>query len=461
MSSANPLSGKPATARQRLFFVLPRYPSTYLLAAYLFFLFAAATQPLSFLRNGRWVALAAMLLYWLLSGRPIRNSGRRTGRSLNAVAVAYLLACCASAVVGICPYMSACKLLSFSALLMACMILARERARPEEAREWVRITLVILLIAGPAVAIAPSKAKPTDQAILFRGAAGDANTMGHVTSLALLALILIRERLGPDHPLRAVSLIALIVLGGLLLATKARSSAFSVAVGLYFALAYLPRLRHTLVGVVVLGTIALVAVGSLEDTVKGFVFKARVSSLSVDADRSGLENAWAKIFATRIPQWERAWQAFWKRPALGWGFGASETTPPEWEFSFQAIGRLEEVNNDFLQVAEGVGFIGLVFHVALILIVLIEGRPPPGSKNFEWIAVYCLSWALWANFMLDGASQAIGFLTAGLFWILLSLTACPALQESHPVRPLGVRIPPGAPGPGRPKGPLPGQLRPG
>ena len=269
------------------------------------------------------------------------------------------------------------------------------------AREWVRITLVILLIAGPVVAIAPSRPKPTDQAILFRGAAGDANTMGHVTSLALLALILIRERLGPNHPLRALSLIALIVLGGLLLATKARSSAFSVAVGLYVALAYLPRLRHTLVGVVVLGTIALVAVGSLEDTVKGFIFKARVSSLAAEEEHGGLENAWGKIFATRIPQWERAWQAFWKRPMLGWGFGASETTPPEWKFSFQAVGRLEEVNNDLLQVAEGVGFIGLVFHVALILMVLIEGRPPRGCKNFEWIAVYCLSWALWANFMFE------------------------------------------------------------
>jgi O-antigen ligase len=311
------------------------------------------------------------------------------------------------------------------------MILARERARPEEAREWARITLVLLLIAGPAVAIAPSKPKPTDQAILFRGAAGDANTMGHVTSLAFLALILIRERAGPDHPLRGASLIALTVLGGLLLATKARSSAFSVAVGLYIALAYLPRLRRTLVGVVVLGTIALVAAGSLEDTLKGFIFKEHYTPLAAGAGSGSEEGAWARIFATRIPQWTRAWNAFWKRPVLGWGFGASETTPPEWKFSFQAVGRLEDVNNDFLQVGEGVGILGLLFHVALILMVLIEGRPPRGCKNFEWIAVYCLSWALWANFMLDGASQAIGFLTAGLLWILLSLTACPALQEGY------------------------------
>jgi len=440
MSTASVLPRHAATIRQRLFFVVPRFLSTYLLAAYLFFLFAAATQPFNFLRNGRWVALAALLLYWVLSPRPARSSGRRGGKSLNAVAVAYLLACGASAIVGICPLMSACKLVSFAALLVAFMILARERARPEEAREWVRITLVLLLIAGPVVAIAPSKPKPTDQAILFRGAAGDANTMGHVTSLALLALILIRERLGPRHFLRGASLMALIVLAGVLLATKARSSAFSVLVGLYVALAYLPRLRKTLVAVTVLGALALVAVGDFEHAVKGFIFKQRHAQ-TFEEGSSGLENAFVRIFATRLPQWERAWAAFWKRPLLGWGFGASETTPPKWKFSLQAIGLLGEVNNDFLQVAESVGILGLILHVALILTVLIGARPPPGCKNFEWIAVYCLSWSLWANFMLDGASQAIGFLTAGLLWILLSLTACPAVQEGYAVRQPGMRGP--------------------
>ena len=59
-------------------------------------------------------------------------------------------------------------------------------------------------------------------------------------------------------------------------------------------------------------------------------------------------------------------------------------------------------------------------------------RPRERAETLKWIAAYVLSWALWSNSMFDGSSQAIGYLTGGAFWVLLTLTSCPGLQWPHP-----------------------------
>lgn len=424
---------------------MPRYISTYLVLACLFFWLAACTRPLIPLRHGRWVAIAVLAVYCILflrgMGRPLPLRNRQLMQ-----AVAFLLVCgAASASLSISPLLSFTKLTMFAAVLVPLMCFAVVKLRPDEAREWLRAVLCFLVVAAPAVALFPAEfIEGYDDPSLFQGSAGDANTMGHIAALAFLALILSRERTPARHPWRTWAFLLLMGVGFLLLATKARSSAFSVLVGLLVAVQYVPRLKNTLILLALFGTTLLLVAGELESRLTQFVVK---HEFAPDLSRSKWEREEetfvGRILATRLPPWKRAWEASLERPMFGWGFGVSATTPPDWKFSLSTYGTLEEVNNDILQVLEGTGFCGLLAHLAVVLTVLLRFRPPPYCRSSDWVIAYCLTWALWSNLMLDGSSHGIGYLTSGLFWLLLALTACPALHVARrPAPPPRRRTPP-------------------
>jgi O-antigen ligase len=410
--------------------LIPRYISTYLVLACLFFWLAACTRPLIPLRHGRWVAIAVLAVYCILFlrglGRPIPGRNRLLMQAL----IFLLLSGLVSAALSISPLLSFTKLTMFSAVVVPLMCFAIVKLRPDEAREWLRAVLCFLVVAAPAVALFPAELRPEyDDPTLFQGSAGDANTMGHIAALAFLALIFSRERAPARHPWRTWAFLLLMGMGFLLLATKARSSAFSVLVGLVVAVQYVPRLRNTLILLAFFGTTLLLVAGELESRLTQFIVKHDLSEGKLRSKWRRDEDSFVgRILATRIPPWKRAWEASLERPMFGWGFGVSATTPPDWKFSLSATGTLEEVNNDILQVLEGTGFVGLAAHLMVVLTILLRFRPPPNCRSPDWIIAYCLTWALWSNLMLDGSSHGIGYLTSGLFWLLLALTACPALH---------------------------------
>ena len=455
MSDSRLASAKGQYRRPSRILHRPRWLSSYLLGATVFFLLAAAVGPLSFLKDGRWAAIGLLAVYWSLSSRVAFPASRPGQTHLTVLICVYLTICALSAALSVNPYLSGCRFIAFAALVVGIMLLARLRLRCGEAREWVHVLLLLLMIGAPAVALMPSRTVVGwHDSSLFRGGAGDANTMGHVTALGLLAILFIWARLGKQDRRKAYTLVAAVALGAVLLATKARSSAFSVAVRIWVALPYLPRLRKTLLYLVLFGTGALLVAGGLRSAISDFIFKTSTPSAQEypgDMDTSSAGGAVTKVFASRTPQWERSWDAIWKRPILGWGFGATESTPQAWTFRLSAIGMMEEVNNDFLHTAESVGILGMILHLAVILTVLVRFRPPPRCPNFEWVVVYCLACALWANLMLDGATHAVGSLTSGLFWILLGLTACPAIHGLTSQKAPSSRLRPPSPAPRSPR----------
>lgn len=410
---------------------LPTCLSSYLLAAFLLGILAPIVQPLAAMGNLRWIALVALCGYCVLVLRPRRRSAERVQHRLNTLMVLYLTVCVTSAAFGNSPKLSFAKLTPFACLFTAMLFFARNRLGPSEAREWVRVTIAILVVSAPLVALWPSAdISAYDSLVLFRGAAGDANSMGHISALGLLCLIFVWHRLPIGSLLRWTALCCVAGLGGILLATKARSSVVSVVVGILIALRYLPRLRTTAVTTVIIGTAVLMSSGHFEHSIRNFIIKYEEPDESMWLIPQTAESSlFARMLSTRAPQWERAWAAAWKRPMLGWGFGNSATSPVNWQFSLRAVGTAEETNNDLLAVFEANGLIGLIAHMAVILTILRAYRPPKGCTNHEWIVVYCLAIALWTNFMLDGASHSVGYLTGGLFWILLTLVACPALHQ--------------------------------
>ena len=177
---------------------LPQYVSSYLLAAFLLMLLAAATQPFAYLAPGRWVALGLLGAYcmFMFFSKPSINPRPVPSQHLNILVVPYLSICGLAAVFGVSPLLSGSKWVSFAAIVGPLMVVARTRLSLSEAREWLRVTLVLLLVGAPLVAIIPvQKQSVYEDHNLFRGAAGEANSMGHITALGLLALLLLRERL--------------------------------------------------------------------------------------------------------------------------------------------------------------------------------------------------------------------------------------------------------------------------
>ncbi len=200
---------------------------------------------------------------------------------------------------------------------------------------------------------------------LYKGAMGNANTMGHIAFMTALLFfqVFITSK---SAPVRYLS-------GGLAAAAAltvwhsgARSSMVALSLGvLLFFFYYRREIGRLFLAGLLFSGLCMVAFPELPGELIRFAVKS---------DPYKSSEAVSPIHS-RIPVWSAAYEGFKERPLAGWGFGADNKISAQWDIKLTAIGTVErDAVNDFLFMLEGCGILGLGAYLLLILLVLRQ-RP--------------------------------------------------------------------------------------
>ncbi len=256
---------------------------------------------------------------------------------------------------------------SHAAMLVILMILLPQLITFRQIRQLLPVlkyTMAILVIAS----WIPS-ASSRDNAGLYQGVMGNANTMGHISFITAFLFLqsYITEKLPRRRGLSGViCLIAIISVWK----TGARSSMIALIVGALMLCYYYRRsMRGVVLATILTASLVMVSFPKVPQQIFKFAQKT---------DRY-LEKKGA--MQSRIPVWTAAYAGFKQRPLLGWGFGADNKISKEWKMKFTSIGTVDrDPVNDFLFMMEGGGIVGLGSYMLLIIVVL---RQRPGKRQIS------------------------------------------------------------------------------
>jgi O-antigen ligase len=342
------------------------------LALFGYLLAVATTQTVygQSLMNYRWYALIALAAVsaadWIIA-RHRREAA--TDRS-NELLLTYLLASSATVVFAQNWVFSGMRWASHAAMLLIMMLFLRQIliAKQIQVIVWGIKTVVAALLVVSWLVPAPSTVFDNDR--FYRGAMGNANTMGHIAMIAALLYFhgFLISNLNWARYLQgavAASAIVTVWLSG------ARSSMVAMLTGaLLFAYFYRERTRKLVLGSIILGSLCFLAFPRLPGEVVQFISKRD--------EAKGVVSIGA--LKTRTPVWTASWEAFKERPFLGWGFGADSSIPKQWNIQLTALGTVErDAVNDFLFTMEGGGLVGLAAYLLLIYIAFTQS--PTGKQR--------------------------------------------------------------------------------
>jgi len=389
----------------------------------------------------RWVALGSFTLvsfiYWLFGRIPQKDPMDK--RADLVIVFIYLGATLLSVATAESIQFSGLKWATQGMLILSCMVFLRGTFNPEKMRNLLGflkiLSLALLLIS----LLFPAPVRVFDNPY-FRGAMGDANSLGHVA--AICALVLLQGALTTGKRSWKLGQLAVAAFAFMvLIRSGARSSAAAFLVGLMLINFYFSLTRSLLAKAATFLLVALIlASPMIHSQVMSFLAKEErrfdYSSLSAplrEADKKGLLPSY--MFATRERLWSEAWEGFMRRPFLGWGFGANADIAREWFISPTGAGMTRDITNDLLFVLEGSGLIGFLAYLGLIFFILkqfpsrqqilrLRQEFRKGirdemtlSRAYVHSQFYILSVSLFALFFFDGSAFSAGSLISAIFWI--------------------------------------------
>jgi O-antigen ligase len=375
----------------------------------------------------RWVTLGALTAFgaadWILLGA---HSGHRAISNSGHILIVYLLLTLSSVVYAENWIFSGMRWTSHAAMLVVLVLLIPQIITLAQIRVLLSVLKYIMASLVVFSWIFPSVNNAQFQRSLYRGAMGNANTMGHIAFIASLLFLQdffvtrIRHR---RYLCGAFALAAMVTVWR----SGARSSMMAMILGILLLLYYYRKETHgiAIIGIL-LGSLAMVALPKLPQEIARFANKSDGYTISVQLNP----------LKSRVPTWSAAWEGFKARPLLGWGFGADNTISKQWKVQLTALGATErDPVNDFCYIMEGCGIVGFLAYFFLIYVVVKQGPTrlqrrllrnfgsdkDPGSGamalHHTHIALYILPVCLLALNQLDNSALSAGNLISVTLWL--------------------------------------------
>lgn len=391
----------------------------------------------------RWVALGLLFLiglaYWASRQNRIVGGRSDTARSILVI----YLSCTFLSVLGAeNPTFSGLKWGVHVIMIVSFMFFLREAVEYKNARHMV---ILLKILTGGLLVLSivhPATRTVFDTQELYRGAMGNANTLGH--SSALCALLFLHSAIRSSNMTHRG--INAFVGGGavvMLWMSGARSSMVAFALGLTLIVWFYGVLRPpTIVAVLLTLVIAMIVTPQFESKAFKFVLKLK--------SREDVESV-TDLLDTRKNIWAKSWEAFLERPMLGWGFGAASDIKKDWVVRPWAMGAHSRDDvNDFCFVLEGSGLVGLAGYVLLIGLIISQyparsqiavlraryeaqtGVHEDREKFCSLHAIaYIISVSLLMLFMWDCSAFSAGSFPSAIMW------ACAGIAGGMQARALG------------------------
>jgi O-antigen ligase len=311
----------------------------------------------------RWVALIAVLVtsgsYWVAI-RVREGRGLSLDKTANILLV-YLTATFVTVVAGESPLFSGFRWASHAMMLAIFLIFLRQRITLIQPQ---KVLLVLEIIIGMLLLISllnPAPQTIYDNQQVFRGAMGNANTMGQIATVG--TLLYFHSYLNARNKwIRYV--FAALACGAVVILWKSgsRSAVITLLTGIsLLALFYRNKIKGRVV--LTIGLICTLALSfpELPEQAGKFIVKSQDTPTVLVK----------QVTRSRRDVWEAAWDGFKQRPIFGWGFGADSGIRKNWEMSLTALGSVErDPVNDFFFMLEGCGIIGFLAYFLLIYIAL-------------------------------------------------------------------------------------------
>jgi O-antigen ligase len=382
--------------------------------------------------NARWLALACLLVtaaaHWFSTKRTRTSRGSDTSTTTVLV---YLGVTFLSVITAENFSFSGMKWASHAAMILVFLLFLWQSLTVKQVSQvlnilkWLVAILIFLSWLKPA---SPIKSRDI---LLFRGVFGNPNAMGQVAAVGCL-LFLHSFLTAKANWLRRAELIMACLAAWLVWLGGARSAMVASITGLILMNYFYPnKLRGKVFWVTLLaGGLALV-MPDMPRAAKQFVLRGATEKKSFSE----------QIFQTRASVWAAAWDGFQKRPVFGWGFGADNRIPQQWEPKFTAIGTTSRDSvNDTLIVLESTGAVGLIGYILLVILSIRQiptrqerfllrkiHAPPSVSKGVGFSAyhnhaiTFIIAASLFVTVQFDNTALSAGNFVSVVLWLCVAL----------------------------------------
>ena len=389
----------------------------------------------------RWVALFTLLisseLYWVAI-RVREGRGSSLDQTSNILLV-YLTATFLTVLAGENPLFSGFRWASHAVMLVIFLIFLRQSITLLQPQ---KVLLVLKIIFGILLFI--SLVKPATQTIyddlqVFRGAMGNANTMGQIAAIGTLLYFhsYLNERKKWIRYLQAG-----LACGAVVIVWKSgsRSALMTLLSGIgVLTFFYRPIMKGKIFWAILLICIMAFVLPELPRQAERFILKSNEISIGLPK----------QVTRSRGSVWGAAWEGFKKRPLLGWGFGADSGITKDWKFRLTALGMVErDPVNDFLFMLEGCGIMGFGAYFLLLYIGLKQmptrveilglKKGSNGSSVLHTHAIcFTIAMSLLVLVQFDSTALSAGSFIPVILW--LSVGAAGALRREAKMAEIAMR----------------------
>ncbi|MCS6779288.1 MAG: O-antigen ligase family protein [Geminicoccaceae bacterium] len=306
----------------------------------------------------------------------------------------------ASTIWSVLPAISARRALAFATFSLLAVILAVRWSPRELVERLLWLALVVVAVSLAFQLALPDLSRMSDGA--WRGAFTHKNGLGHVSSFAIVILLV-----GWRHRLAPRALVALGLLAAVLLLIASRSATSLVVTALAAGLFLLlgrgglpPAAKAALVSLAV-AALALLGLWVLLEP------EAAVALLGRDL-----------TFTGRLPLWEHVLARIAERPWTGWGYQAYWAVPAFADYVMLTLGwPAPNAHSGYLDVALGLGWPGLLLALLLLAQALVRALRTLASGDRVLGETALL---LVVALLVRNLSESELLQQSGLLWLLLA-----------------------------------------
>jgi len=409
------------------------------------------------LMNFRWLTLFAVFIascfYWISSRQ---HKLYRWEKSDNMIVVAYLIATFITVIAAENPLFSGLRWLSHALMIVTLLVLLKNSLTVGQTTAivlYLKTVIAALLLVSWLNPLPPTA---TEMSQFYRGVLGNSNAMGQVAAIG--AMLYLHGSLTDRAKWLRLSQIAIMCLAvWIMWSSGSRSALVAFLMGFTLMYYFYPKLiRGKIFWIGVLVTALVIAFPSLPGRIRQVVLRSDtpVHSPSEQLSLAHKQNFaeyllyarkqgfMEQLFFTRNDVWAAAWAGFQKRPLLGWGFGADDGIPRQWEVQFKSIGTVRrDAINDTLIVLESSGVVGLGAYVLLIILALRQiptrrernllsriHSPPSSLRQFDFAPyhLHAITFVVAASLLLmvqfDNTALSAGNFISVTLWLCVALS---------------------------------------
>jgi O-antigen ligase len=320
----------------------------------------------------RWIALLMLVfisgLNWIII-RSRKGLGLFLDKS-STILLVYFLVTFLTVIEAENPLFSGLRWSSHAMMLLVFLIFLRQNITFNQIQNilvGLKIIIAVMLLLS---LLNPAPQTIYDNFRVFRGAMGNANTMGQIAAIGMI-IYFHSFLIGRDKRLCYLEGVIACIAGVVIWLSGSRSAMIVGITGIGLIIFfYSKRMKGKVIWTIFLICLLTLTFPTLFSGMKQFILKSDdLSSITLSK----------QITKSRSAVWSSAWEGFKSRPVFGWGFGTDNSISKDWVIKLTALGAVErDAINDFLFMLEGCGIIGFG---AYLLLIYIAWRQKPTPKQ--------------------------------------------------------------------------------